>query len=464
MSEEAEKAHAGNLPVRHGLHGVINARSVIRSHTLARWDGLQHSLWFRPTLITVAFYVLALIMIRADHFIATEYPDSYDEFQSSASAEGARTVLTLTAGTMITVVAMVFSITIVALQLASAQYTPRLIRAFTGDRGVQLTLGAFIGSFVYILRLVGEIDPDPSRGDDFIPHLSIALASLITLMDVGFLIYFIHHAATTIQAPFIIERATEQIDQIRRSVVPSTPEWNGEQLLPTTTSVVIYGQESGYIQDIDELRLSRAASKAGVTVRLERMMGDFVLPDTPLATVWPAKVVPEGIKKALHSTIVLGRERTTNQDFEFGLRILAEIAMKALSEAINDPSTATACIDRICQSLVTGAETFRGPLVHLDRDGRGMVIIPRPDPERLLDVAFTGIRFYGSGDPVVARYLCLMLGETARLMPELWLPLLARHAELVVTQARAASKLLPEDIQTIEQAASWALRDVSREV
>src|SRR6478735_9906629 len=93
MSDEAEKAHAENLPVRHGLHGAINARSVIRSHTLARWDGLQHSLWFRPTLITVAFYVLALIMIRADHFIATEYPDSYDEFQSSASAEGARTVL-----------------------------------------------------------------------------------------------------------------------------------------------------------------------------------------------------------------------------------------------------------------------------------------------------------------------------------------------------------------------------------
>jgi uncharacterized membrane protein len=455
MSEEAGKAHAGNSSVRHRLHRAINARWVIRSHTLARWDGLKHSLWFRPTLITIAFYLLVLVMIKVDHFIATEYPDAYDSFQSSASAEGARTVLTLTAGTLIAVVATVFSVTIVALQLASAQYTPRLIRSFTGDRGVQLTLGVFIGSFVYILRLVGEIYPDPSRGDDFIPHLSIALASIITLMDVGFLIYFIHHAATTIQAPVIIERATEQVDQIRRSVVPSTPEWEGEQLRPTVTSAVIYCPESGYIQDIDERRLSRAASKAGVTVRLERMMGDFVLPDTPIATVWPADIAPKEIEKALRSTIVLGRERTTNQDFEFGLRILAEIAMKALSAAINDPSTAMTCIDRICQSLVTGAETYRGPLVHLGKDGRGMVIVPRPEPQRLLDVAFTGIRFYGSGDPMVAPHLCMMLGETARLMPGLWLPLLAQQATLVVTQARHSSNLLPEDIQAIEQAASW---------
>jgi uncharacterized membrane protein len=274
-------------------------------------------------------------------------------------------------------------------------------------------------------------------------------------MDVGFLIYFIHHAATTIQAPVIIERATEQVDQIRRSVVPSTPEWEGEQLRPTVTSAVIYCPESGYIQDIDERRLSRAASKAGVTVRLERMMGDFVLPDTPIATVWPADIAPKEIEKALRSTIVLGRERTTNQDFEFGLRILAEIAMKALSAAINDPSTAMTCIDRICQSLVTGAETYRGPLVHLGKDGRGMVIVPRPEPQRLLDVAFTGIRFYGAGDPMVAPHLCMMLGETARLMPGLWLPLLAQQATLVVTQARHSSNLLPEDIQAIEQAASW---------
>ncbi|MGI8643315.1 MAG: DUF2254 domain-containing protein [Thermomicrobiales bacterium] len=425
----------------------------------AWWYGLQDSLWFIPSLCTAAAVLLALLTVQIDQSIGTQRGAS-TEFIFGAGPSGARQVLGVIAGTMITVTGVVFSITIVALQLASSQFTPRVLRAFTGDPANQIVLGVFIATFTYALLVLRTIREAPSEdAQAFIPHLSVTVAVVLALVSIGFLIFYINHASHSIQASVIIDRASGDTRRLVESLYPDdigrpvnfAPV---EAAAPELSPAPIEARSSGYIQAIDADALFSLSEEKEVTIRLEHRLGDFVLSGARLASIWPAERADDDVEKQVHHRIILGHERTLQSDLELGFRQLADIGIKALSLGINDPTTAIMCIDRLAEALIILARRREPSAVRTGEDGQARLILPRPHFARMVDVAYTQMRHYGVGDVIVAEHLMTTLGQLARLTP-------ANRREPLLTAAHGLLEAAREqltiatDVERVETASRW---------
>lgn len=434
----------------------------MRARLEARWYDVTDSLWFLPTVLTACAVALAFGMVQIDRvFLADRSTES--DWLFGAGVSGAREVLSVIAGTMITVTGVVFSITIVALQLASSQFTPRVLRTFTGDRGNQLVLGVFIATFTYallVLRTVREA-PDDSR-PAFVPAASVTVAIVLALVSIGCLIYYIDHAANSIRASVVIDRAANDalglIDDLFPADTghPADPQVPGDA--PDGPSFAVTTDGGGYLQAIHEPTLFGLGEGRAVTVRIDTAIGAYLLPGTVVATVWRRAAteaedaqVRDGVRRAL----VLGPERTLQSDLELGIRQIADIAVRALSPGVNDPTTAMICIDRLAGALVTLAGREAPRTARTGGGGHVRVIFPAPRFEDLVEVAFAQIRHFGASDFVVAAHLARMLGEIARVAPPGRRSPLARQARLVVASAREQIAI-PEDLAGVERAAQWA--------
>ena len=255
------------------------------------WTYLRSSLWFVPALMVAAAIALAVGLIEADTHVKRELLAEWPRL-FGAGADGSRAMLTAIASSMITVAGVTFSITIVALSLASTQYTPRILRNFMADRTNQLVLGFFVGIFTYCLVVLRTI----RSGDEgqFIPSLAVAFGFVLALVGVGVLILFIHHIATSIQASHVISTvATETTRAIERLF----PEELGDDAEEDVTSAPsgwdhdgaqwreVGALKTGYLQDVDADALLRFARERGVVVRMERHIGEFVIKDSPLVSL-----------------------------------------------------------------------------------------------------------------------------------------------------------------------------------
>ncbi len=435
---------------------------MMRARLAAHWYDVTGSLWFLPAILTGCAAALAFGMVEVDRAFLVDRSTGSD-WLFGAGVSGAREVLSVIAGTMITVTGVVFSITIVALQLASSQFTPRVLRTFTGDRGNQLVLGVFIATFTYallVLRTVREA-PDDSR-PAFVPAASVTVAIVLALISIGCLIYYIDHAASSIRASVVIDRAANDtlglIDDLFPADTgrPARPPVSTDE--PTGPSVAVTADGAGYLQAINEPTLFGLGDGRPLTVRIDTTIGTYVLPGTVVATVWP--IQPGGeedtqVRDGIRHALVLGPERTLQSDLELGFRHIADIAVRALSPGVNDPTTAMICIDRLAGALVTLADRKEPETARTGGDGHVRVIFPAPRFEDLVSVAFAQIRHFGAGDFVVAAHLVEMLGEMAKVVPpERWPPL-ASHARLVVSSARDQISI-PADLAEVEEAARWA--------
>ena len=329
----------------------------MRSRVSSWWYDLQDSLWFIPSILTATAFALALLTLRLDEYV---FPDlqGTQEWLFGAGPAGARSVLSAIAGSVMTVTGTVFSITIVALQLASSQLTPRVLRSFTGDRGIQLVLGVFIATFVYALVVLRRVRESVTDGQEpFVPSISVTVAIVLALVSIGCLIYFVHHVARSIQAAIVIDRAaTSTLDLIGelypagvgRPIHPPPPEpWH-----PQMAGAFVRARRGGYLQAVAEGPLFDLAEEHRLTLRLERRVGEFVLPGSALVSVWPPAALTPELEDRIHEGLVLGPERTLQSDVELGIRQISDIALKALSPGINDPTTATICVDRLAEALV----------------------------------------------------------------------------------------------------------------
>ncbi len=434
----------------------------MRARLQARWYDVADSLWFLPAILTGCAAGLAFGMVEIDRALLADGSTGPD-WLFGAGVSGAREVLSVIAGTMITVTGVVFSITIVALQLASSQFTPRVLRTFTGDRGNQVVLGVFIATFTYALlvqRTVREA-PDDTR-PAFVPAASVTVAILLALISIGCLIYYIDHAATSIRASVVIDRAARDtlglIDDLFPADTgrPARPPVSEE--LATCPSVAVTADGAGYLQGINEPTLFGLGGGRPLTVRIDTTIGAYILPGTVVATVWspqPMEKEDARVRDGIRRALVLGPERTLQSDLELGIRQIADIAVRALSPGVNDPTTAMICIDRLAGALVTLAGREEPEETRTGGDGKVRVIFPAPRFEGLVEVAFAQIRHFGAGDFVVAAHLARMLGEMAGVAPpERWPPL-ARQARLVLASAREQIAI-PEDLAGVERAAQWA--------
>ncbi|GAA1986627.1 DUF2254 domain-containing protein [Kitasatospora viridis] len=452
MSREAWSAIDVSLPP-----GVPHAEPAfprdptdraVRGRAGWRRERLRTNLWLVPAVEALLFAVLFAGTVTVDR-LSYDGHLRYADWVLNGTADGARQILTTIAAALITVVGLVFSITIVALTLASTQLGPRMLRTFIRDRGTQLTLGTFVATFFYTVLALVATSPGPHG--DFVPHLSITLAIAFTLVDLGLLIYFIHHIATMIQLPQVIAVIADELARAIESQSGADREPrlgpdcgpDAEELLRRIdeSGTVIPTPASGYLQFLKHDELVRLAEAADAVLQLPYRPGHFLVEGQPLAVVWPPEAAAQ-LAAQLARVQVTGPYRTLTQDVSFGFDQLVEIAIRALSPAVNDTFTALTCIDWLSHSLCRITTGWHPQHVHRDRADRIRVIAYQADYDRLVQRAFEKIRQCSAGMPAV---MIRQLDALCRVMEQTVIPC---RREVLLTQGmmiwRSCEASVPE--------------------
>ena len=327
---------------------------------LSIWQSLRSTFWFVPGTIVLLAIALAIGLIEADTWfnykILKRWPRLF-----GAGAAGSRGMLVAVASSMITVAGVVFSITLVALSLASSQYTSRVLRNFMSDRTNQTVLGVFVGIFAYCLVVLRTIREGPDI--EFVPSLAVVGGVVLAFVGICFFIYFIHHIATSIQASHILARiAKETEDRIDR-LFPEGVGKENKYYADTDPSITgeqrrwheITAARTGYIQSVETESLFSIARHHNIVVRMEHCVGDFVVEGMPLVSILTAgdsHKPSQDVIKHLSDAYAINVQRTTYQDAAYGIRQIVDVALKALSPGINDTTTAVMSLDYITAILV----------------------------------------------------------------------------------------------------------------
>lgn len=384
-----------------------------------RWEELRTTLWVVPSILVVVSVLLFVATFEVD-VAAFHGQLTLPVWIRTGSADAERQVLIAIAAAVITVVGVVFSITILALTLASQQFGPRMMRNFVRDVGNQVTLGVFVGTFVFAVLSLVSIN---SLGPEFVPHLSTSVAEALLLVDLGILIYFIHHIAKSIQLPEVIAGIA---DDLMQSIDAEFPDVVGNEhelgrphsgktvpellKLIEEEGAVVPSQKSGYIQYVGYVQLIEIATGTDSVIRLEHRPGHFLAEARPLAMVWPRQAAPE-VALALSKAHVAGPHRTLVQDPVFAIDQLVEIAIRSVSSVVNDTFTALTCIDWLSAGLgrVSGRVLDEG--VYRDSSGKVRLIEFDPSYARMVNRAFDKIRQSAAGMPAVLIRLIDSLGS-----------------------------------------------------
>jgi uncharacterized membrane protein len=386
---------------------------------LQLWTDLRSSLWLIPTILVIASILLAVGLIELDQVMDVGLREKYPRL-FAAEAEGARAMLSAIAGSMITVTGVVFSITIVALTLASTQYTSRILRTFMRDRANQIVLGVFLGIFSYCLIVLRTLSG--GNNGQFIPSMAVLAAVVLALVGIGFLIFFIHHIAATIQASEIISSITDEtleaIDNFFPDEIGEDSEDNEDDREVAEPDKAIWhvvpSLSRGYIQKIATDSLLEFARNKGTIVKMEKEIGEFVAKGRPLAYLsLEAEPDKETVKK-LNAVYAIGSYRTVDQDPAFGIRQLVDIALKALSPGINDTSTAIICIDHL-SAILQRAACRRIESKYRYEDGELRVIAKGLTFQSLLRQSYSQILENGEGNAAVIERMIDAVEEISNL-------------------------------------------------
>jgi uncharacterized membrane protein len=398
---------------------------------------VRSSFWFVPSLIILGAVILAIGLVKTDTFIDRQMLDRWPRF-FGRSAEGSRALLVAIAGSMVTIAGTVFSITLVALSLASSQYTSRVLRTFMRDRINQTVLGVFVGIFAYclvVLRTIRESDEGT-----FIPTLAVLFGLILGFAGIAFLIFFIHHIATSIQASQIIAEISEETLRAVDHLFPEKargedtgdsgpdPDYKGQTWRP------VPAMKTGYIQQIDIAKLLEFAVERRTLVRVERCIGEFLIEGTPSISVLATNPLNEKDIRRLGSVHTVGRERSLDQDVAFGIRQLVDVALKALSPGVNDTTTAIMCIDHLTAILIRLINR-RIESHHRTSDGKVRVLTHSPTFASLITESFDQIRQNAGGNVAVLSRLLQSLETLAN-----W-TLISTRRSVLLEQVRAVVEL-----------------------
>jgi uncharacterized membrane protein len=409
-----------------------------------RRDALRTNLWLVPMLEVLA----ALALYAATHVLdraAYNHSLTLPSWVIQGDADAARAILTALAAAVITVVGVVFSIMIVTLTLASTQFGPRMLRNFIRDRGTQFTLGTFVATFVYATLVLISIAPGAHGRPNFVPHASITVSVGLVAVSMGVLIYFIHHIASSIQLPQVIASIARDLS---RAIDTESGSGAGLEAGPSVAELLARMNESGgtvpapssgYLQFIRHGALVALATEKGAVVRLLYRPGHFLVRGHPIATVWPPDAAP-AVTRELRRAHITGPYRTLTQDLAFAVDQLVEIAIRALSPAVNDTFTAMTCIDWLGESLCKITTRWHPTRVHRDSHGYVRVITAHVSYERLVERAFEKIRQAGRGMPAV---LIRQLEALAKIIDD---TTTAEQRELLLRQAGMILTLSEESI------------------
>ena len=404
-------------------------------------DRLTGNFWFIPSLMTAGAVLLAVATITLDH---SDYGDwlRRGAWHDRLQIENARLIVSTIAGSMITVTSLVFSLTLIALTLASQQLGPRLLSVFMRDRITQFVLGLFVATFLYSLLVLAALSEVKNHWST--PVFSILTALFLAVVSVGFLISFIHHLANSMQADTMIARmGADLADQVKR-MFPARSDGSSENAHGSHDrgrspgkAAELCAPLSGYFQTVDLGSLIESACARDLEIVLFVRPGDFVSEGEPLGSVRPAEKLSDSVREELVSAIVLGKIRTPVQDLEFAISAIVEIALRALSPGVNDPYTTVTCVDQLGDAVSKVLK--RAPAIsrHADDKGHLRVTTSVITLDNVMDMAFNEIRQSAKDNVAITIRLLDTLLRLARFAASSTAcAAVRRHAEMIERSAK----------------------------
>jgi uncharacterized membrane protein len=369
----------------------------------------------RPLLIAVALGSCGAVLSsveQANPVIATWIPATL--FPSRDDPQVAQAILSVIATSIMTVVSIVFAILLMTLTLASMQFSPRILISFVRDRGTQWTLGIFLGTFSYC---VAALPAARSLPHPFAPVVTVSGAMLLALLCVGWLLFFIHHISQSISVNHIVDRIARETERVIEELMPYPrgPHYRpvAAPFVPDEPEFPILNEVSGYIRFIDTKRLMRFARMHHLRVRVTRRVGHFVPAGVPLLMVSRRSRLDRDRAVELTGAFDIGPMRTLQQDVEFGVIQIVDIALRAISPAVNDPSTAISCIDQLTRILICWVGRFPPDSLLFNPPHVLRVVLPWIGLEGLLNTAIEQIRAYATTDAAVSLRLLRLLHDVA---------------------------------------------------
>lgn len=381
------------------------------------WESLRSSFWFIPALMVLGALVLAFTLIGVDQMLGRSALQRWP-LLFGAGVDGSRGVLAAIAGSMITVAGVTFSVTVVALSLAASQYSSRVLRNFMRDRANQTVLGTFVAVFAYCLIVLRAIRGGET--DVFVPDIAVLVGVVLALISIGFLIYFIHHIASSIQAVSIIAAATREALHAIDRLFPAELGEGAEEHQPPNDMALPCGRQwyavtarrNGYLQSINSEAVLSFARSYETVVRMERAIGEYVVKRTPLASVAWSAPPDEEMAAGLNRVFSLNLQRSVHQDASFGIQQIVDIALKGLSPGVNDTTTAIISIDHL-SAILSRAATRRIENPYRGTDGEVRVISRGPTFQTLVSNALEQVRRSAAGNTAAILRIFDAIGTVA---------------------------------------------------
>ena len=364
---------------------------------------LATGLWFVPLMCVLVGIGLSLGTIAIDQ--AYEYrlvPQSI-----SGGPEAAIEILGTVAASMVSLAALVLTITMVVVQLAMGQFSPRIVQRILQDKPSQLAIGVFVGTFAHAMLTLREVQ---TAGEGVVPGVAVVVAFVLVIISIMVLVWYVNHIGRELRVSALIELVGEDTRRLLNTIyadVGARPDFE-----PTT----ICAPGPGVITKIDHEGLVRIAAASDCVLTLRPALGEFVPSGAPLFGI---SGTPEKINRnAVRRSVKLGLERTLDQDMAYGLRMLVDIAERSLSDGpFLDPTTAVQAIDRLHDCLRQLAPRVIPDGRYRDDRGEVRLVTPSMGWNDYVHLAFDEIRMAGAGSPQVARRLRAALEDLLTIAP-----------------------------------------------
>lgn len=431
----------------------MSKRKARRVTARYQWDRMKVSFWFAPVVMSAGAVLLAWAMYRLDTLIPNEALET-SHFILTGTPGELRTMLISMAGTILATAGVVFTLLTLPLSTVAAQYGSRLLRVFLGDRTTQLVLGMFVATFVYCLAGALSIPPATVEPDG--PQLTATVGLFLMLGTFASLILLVQHISTMLQAPNIAAAAGAELRDVVLTELTLEDQIIEQISLEAADAMVekdsypIRVSESGYIQYIDPESVLTLARENDLVIRLLCKPGHFLWHETIVALVWPANRVNEELEREIRNAFRVGNGRTPTQDLVYAVNQLTEMAVRAMSPAINDPFTAMTCLDHLGEGLGLFIQQGRKSPHYYDQDHRLRLVLEPVTLDELLGAAFDMLRHASCDNISVLLHMLEVIDGISRKTksPEARQSLL-RHVNLIQSEIQAG-KLVEEDRQHIQ--------------
>ncbi|WP_158019149.1 DUF2254 domain-containing protein [Mycobacterium basiliense] len=445
------------------LSGIRRVLSGAAQRRVAIAEGIRSRLWPVPAMCVISAVAVGVALPELDAAVDPHMPRGLSGYLFGGGADAARELLGAIATSLVTVTSLTFSLTLITLQLASSQYTPRLLRTFAADHFVQRTLALFLATFAYALTVMRTVRNQRSEGAEFVPQVAVSVSYLLATASVLALVLFLGHLVRQIRIEMILGHVSSEAKATAGRVLDRLDERQNDIGLPSPPAqpAVIVAQSSGFLVAVDRQALIAAAVEANAVVWLDRQVGSALIQGVPVGFCWSAESGAPldeerlaRLRTCVGGALRSGPERTTAQDIGYGLRQLTDVVIRALSPGINDPTTAVHGLSSCTTVLCDLVGYHLGHQLLCDDDDSPRVVLTRPDLAELLDLVCTQVQHYGASDSVVLARLMTMLRELA------WTTSLPDHRRaiadrLIRLQQAAAEQAFDAAVNTqLEQLAS----------